>query len=242
MNKFWKFSTITNKNENDNDNESTENVLFLNGVIAEESWYSDDITPKMFRDELDKYSGDLTVFINSPGGDCFAASEIYTALKEHKGKITVKIDGIAASAASVIAMAGDMMEMSPTAMIMIHNPSMLLYGEASELEQGIDFLNEVKESIMNAYQLKTGLSRSKLSHLMDAETWFNARSAHDMGFCDKVMYTDDSEKDGGEDMIFDKTVMVTNTIAAMRKKLKPIAPKKTGADIAQFETRLNLLK
>ena len=95
---------------------------------------------------------------------------------------------------------------------------------------------------MNAYQLKTGLSRSKLSHLMDAETWFNARSAHDMGFCDKVMYTDDSEKDGGEDMIFDKTVMVTNTIAAMRKKLKPIAPKKTGADIAQFETRLNLLK
>lgn len=219
MSKFWKFETVRNKI--DEDKESTENVLFLNGVIAEESWYSDDITPKMFRDELNQYSGDITVFINSPGGDCFAASEIYTALKEYKGKVTVKIDGIAASAASVIAMAGDMMEMSPTAMLMIHNPSMMLYGEASELEQGIDFLSEVKESIINAYQLKTGLSRSKISHLMDAETWMNAHSAHDMGFCDKILYSDENEEKDTEDMIFDKTTMVTNTIAAMRKKLKP---------------------
>lgn len=240
MSKFWKFETVRNKI--DEDKESTENVLFLNGVIAEESWYSDDITPKMFRDELNQYSGDITVFINSPGGDCFAASEIYTALKEHKGKVTVKIDGIAASAASVIAMAGDMMEMSPTAMLMIHNPSMMLYGEASELEQGIDFLNEVKESIINAYQLKTGLSRSKISHLMDAETWMNAHSAHDMGFCDKILYSDEDEEKDTEDMIFDKTTMVTNTIAAMRKKLKPIAPKKDGENISQFEKRLNLLK
>lgn len=240
MSKFWKFETVRNKI--DEDKESTENVLFLNGVIAEESWYSDDITPKMFRDELNQYSGDITVFINSPGGDCFAASEIYTALKEHKGKVTVKIDGIAASAASVIAMAGDMMEMSPTAMLMIHNPSMMLYGEASELEQGIDFLSEVKESIINAYQLKTGLSRSKISHLMDAETWMNAHSAHDMGFCDKILYSDENEEKDSEDMIFDKTTMVTNTIAAMRKKLKPIAPKKDGENISQFEKRLNLLK
>ena len=242
MSKFWKFETVRNKS--DDENESTENVLFLNGVIAEESWYSDEITPKMFRDELGKYSGDLTVFINSPGGDCFAASEIYTALKEHKGKITVKIDGIAASAASVIAMAGDMVEMSPTAMMMIHNPSMLLYGEAAELEQGIDFLNEVKESIMNAYQLKTGLSRSKLSHLMDAETWFNAHAAHDLGFCDRVLYTEDNNAEKDENVVFDKTVMVTNTIAAMRKKLKPITKpeEKSGEDIAQFEKRLNLLK
>ncbi|MGM9938021.1 MAG: head maturation protease, ClpP-related [Candidatus Ornithomonoglobus sp.] len=240
MNKFWKFKTIKNKiNE---DEESTENVLFLNGTIAEESWYSDDITPKMFRDELNKYSGNLTVFINSPGGDCFAASEIYTALKEHNGKVTVKINGIAASAASVIAMAGDMMEMSPTSMLMIHNPSMLLYGEVSELEQGIDFLNEVKESIINAYQLKTGLSRSKISHLMDAETWMNANAAHDLGFCDRILYTDDNEERETENMVFDKTAMVTNTIAAMRKKLKPIAPKQTGEDIAQFEKRLELLK
>ena len=243
MDKFWKFKTI--KNKIGEDEESTENVLFLNGVIASESWWDDDVTPKMFRDELDKCNGDITVFINSPGGDCFAASEIYTALKEHKGNITVKINGIAASAASVIAMAGDMMEMSPTSMLMVHNPSMMLYGEASELEQGIEFLNEVKESIINAYQLKTGLSRSKISHLMDAETWMNANAAHDYGFCDRILYTDeedDEEEKDTENMVFDKTAMVTNTIAAMKKKLKPIAPKKTSTDVAQFEKRLELLK
>lgn len=241
MSKFWKFKTI--KNKIDEENESTENVLFLNGTIASESWYSDDVTPKMFRDELDRYKGDLTVFINSPGGDCFAASEIYTALKEHKGRITVKINGIAASAASVIAMAGDMVEMSPTSMLMIHNPSMLLYGEASEMEQGIEFLNEVKESIINAYQIKTGLSRNKLSNLMDAETWFNAHSAHKLGFCDKILYTENDSKDDAEEMVFDKATIVTNTISAMRKKLKPIRkPYDTGIDIGQYETRLNLLK
>ena len=244
VDKFWKFKTV--KNKTGEDEESTENVLFLNGIIASESWWDDDITPKMFRDELDQCNGDITVFINSPGGDCFAASEIYTALKEHKGNITVKINGIAASAASVIAMAGDMMEMSPTSMLMVHNPSMMLYGEASELEQGIEFLNEVKESIINAYQLKTGLSRSKISHLMDAETWMNANAAHDYGFCDRILYTEndedeEDEKDTGN-MVFDKTAMVTNTIAAMRKKLKPIAPKETGTDAAQFEKRLELLK
>ena len=219
MSKFWRFKTV--KNKIDEENESTENVLFLNGVIAEESWYSDDVTPKMFRDELNQYDGDITVWINSPGGDC-----------------------IAASAASVIAMAGDMVEMSPTSMIMIHNPSMMLYGQASELEQGIDFLNEVKESIINAYQIKTGLSRSKLSHLMDGETWMNAHSAHDMGFCDKILYGNDDSTDN-QDMIFDKTTMVTNTIAAMRKKLKPIVKpedSKYCIPSEQFETRLNLLK
>ena len=141
-------------------------------------------------------------------------------------------------------MAGDMVEMSPTSMIMIHNPSMMLYGQASELEQGIDFLNEVKKSIINAYQIKTGLSRSKLSHLMDGETWMNAHSAHDMGFCDKILYGNDDSTDN-QDMIFDKTTMVTNTIAAMRKKLKLIVKpedSKYCIPSEQFETRLNLLK
>lgn len=242
MSKFWRFQTVTN--QIDAETESTENVLFFDGVIAEESWYSDDITPQMFRDELKQHSGDLTVWINSPGGDCFAASEIYTALKEHNGRITVKVNGTVASAASVIAMAGDMVEMSPTAMMMIHNPSMLLYGEAAELEQGIDFLNEVKEAIINAYQIKTGLSRNKISNLMDAETWMNARSALDMGFCDRVLYTDNADK-AAPAMVFDKKVMVTNTISAMRKKLKPIEKPKDkpeGISAEQFEKRLSLLK
>ena len=241
MDKFWRFKRVQNKI--DDDTESTENVLFLNGVIASESWYDDEVTPQMFRNELEQYSGDVTVFINSPGGDCFAASEIYTALREHKGRITVKINGIAASAASVIAMAGDMVEMSPTSMLMVHNPSMMLYGEASELEQGIEFLNEVKESIINAYQLKTGLSRAKLAHMMDAESWMNANAAHDLGFCDKILYTENTENNiYPENMIFDKAAMVTNTVAAMKKRMKPIPPKKQGEDISQFEKRLNLLR
>lgn len=147
-------------------------------------------------------------------------------------------------ASIVFDVAGDMVEMSPTAMMMIHNPSMLLYGEAAELEQGIDFLNEVKEAIINAYQIKTGLSRNKISNLMDAETWMNARSALDMGFCDRVLYTDHADK-AAPAMVFDKKVMVTNTISAMRKKLKPIEKPKDkpeGIPAEQFEKRLNLLK
>lgn len=241
MNKFWNFKTV--KNEAEEGVEPTiETVLTLNGPIADESWWGDEVTPKLFKSELDEVKGDLTVWINSPGGDCFAASEIYNALKEHKGKITVKIDSLAASAASVIAMAGDTVLMSPVSMMMCHNPSMMLYGEVSELEQGIDFLNEIKESIINAYQNKTGLSRAKLAKMMDAETWMNAKSAYDLGFCDKILYTDNEEKKTTSDFVFDKTSMVTNTVSAMRKKLKKIEKEPEGLDIAQFETRLNLLK
>jgi ATP-dependent Clp protease protease subunit len=256
---FWNFRKVLNEDET-----VKENILTLNGYIAEDSWFDDDVTPKQFKSELASHIGDVTVWINSPGGDCFAASQIYTALKEHKGKITVKIDGIAASAASVIAMSGDMIEMSPTAMIMAHNPAMVLFGGASELEQGIEFLNEVKESIINAYALKTGLSRAKISKLMDAETWMNARSAFDLGFCDRILYTDDSEKQ--EPFIFDKVAMATNTITAMKHKLKviikadvpevplePVEETKTPVEVAvpppvdgtmclaQFEKRLELL-
>jgi len=142
MNKFWKFKTVKNKSETEEE-EKIENILVLNGAIADESWWGDEITPAAFKEELSNYKGDLTVWINSPGGDVFAANEIYNSLKEHKGKITVKIDSLAASAASVIAMAGDMVYMSPVSMFMCHNPSIMLYGEVSELQQGIDFLNEV---------------------------------------------------------------------------------------------------
>lgn len=240
MNKFWNFKTVFNEDK-------TENVLILNGYIAQESWFGDEVTPQLFKSELNNYKGDITVWINSPGGDCFAASEIYTALKEHSGKITIKIDGIAASAASVISMAGDMVEMSPTSMLMVHNPAMALFGEASELEQGIEFLNEVKESIINAYQLKTGLSRAKISKMMDAETWMNAKSAMEYGFCDRMLYSDNNADYQTDDasvfdaFVFDKTAMATNTITAMRKKLKTIQAHK-GEDISQFEKRLNLLK
>ena len=172
MNKFWNWKN--RKVRNDAEEETTERILELRGTIAEESWYADDVTPKMFKDELLSGSGDITVYICSPGGDCVAAAQIYNMLSEYPGKVTVKIDAIAASAASVIAMAGDTVLMSPTGILMIHNPATIAFGDHNEMLKAIDMLAEVKESIINAYQLKTGLSRAKLSKLMESETWMNA--------------------------------------------------------------------
>ena len=131
----------------------------------------------MFRNELFAGSGDVVIWINSPGGDCVAASQIYSMLMDYKGKVTVKIDGIAASAASVIAMAGTEVLMAPTALMMIHNPATVAFGDHEDMQKAIDMLAEVKESIINAYEIKTNISRAKLSHLMDSETWMNANKA-----------------------------------------------------------------
>ena len=144
MNRFWNW--VKNEAEPAEPAE-----LRLNGAIAEESWLEDDVTPAQFRAELEAHPGDVTVWINSPGGCVFAASQIYTMLRNHNGKITVKIDGIAASAASVVAMAGDETLISPTGMLMIHDPMTLAYGNKADMEQTITMLEEVKESILNAY-------------------------------------------------------------------------------------------
>lgn len=165
-------------------------VLHLNGAIAEDSWFDDDITPAIFNSELNSGSGDVTIWLNSPGGDVVAAAQIYNMLLGYPGHVTVNIDGIAASAASVIAMAASTVAMSPVSMMMIHNPATLAIGDESELGRAIDMLASVKESIINAYQLKTGLSRAKLSKLMDAETWMDARAALDLGFADTLITSD----------------------------------------------------
>ena len=170
-----------------NDDESRS--LYLDGVIAEESWFSDDITPAMFKEELFAGNGPITIHLNSPGGDCIAASQIYTMLMDYPHDVTVQIDGMAASAASVIAMAGTKVCMSPTSMMMIHNPFTMAMGDTEEMRKAIQLLDEVKESIINAYQIKTGLSRDELSKLMDGETWMNALKAKELGFCDEVLYT-----------------------------------------------------
>ena len=164
-----------------------ERTLFLNGTIAEESWFDDDVTPQLFKDELLSDSGDVTVWINSPGGDCVAAAQIYNMLMDYKGNVTVKIDGIAASAASVIAMAGNKVYVSPVSMLMIHNPMTVAMGNAADMEKAIEMLQSVKDSIINAYEIKTGLSRARLSHLMDAETWMDANKAVELGFADEIL-------------------------------------------------------
>ena len=187
--RFWNWV----KNEQE---ESPVRELHINGAIAEESWYDDDVTPKLFREELLSGEGDIVLFLNSPGGDVFAASQIYTMLMEYKGNITVKIDGIAASAASVIAMAGTEVLMSPTSCMMIHNPLTIAFGDAEDMQKAIAMLGEVKESIINAYEIKTGLSRAKISHLMDSETWMNANKAVELGFADGILYTGEVVGDG----------------------------------------------
>ena len=179
-------------------------VLHLNGAIAEDSWFDDDITPAIFNSELNSGSGDVTIWLNSPGGDVVAAAQIYNMLIDYPGHVTVNIDGIAASAASVIAMAASTVAMSPVSMMMIHNPATLAIGDETELGRAIDMLASVKESIINAYQLKTGLSRAKLSKLMDAETWMDARAALDLGFADTLITGDkkpfaDTEDDPDDD-------------------------------------------
>ena len=179
--KFW-----TWKNQAD-DEASEERVLELYGTIAEESWFDDDVTPAMFREELFAGDGDIVIWINSPGGDCIAASQIYSMLMDYKGNVTVKIDGVAASAASVIAMAGTQVLMAPTALMMIHNPMTVAFGDHTDMQKAIEMLDEVKESIINAYEIKTNLSRAKLSHLMDSETWMNANKAIELGFADDIL-------------------------------------------------------
>lgn len=245
MKKFWnwKSQTVTNQEMKE---QTVERTLFLNGTIAEESWFDDDVTPQLFRDELNAGSGDITVWINSPGGDCVAAAQIYNMLMNYKGNVTIKIDGIAASAASVIAMAGTKVVMSPVSMMMIHNPATVAFGDSADMQKAIAMLDEVKESIINAYEIKTGLSRAKLSHLMDAETWMDANSAIEMGFADEIMQRNvsDSIEVPKVSMVFSRAAITNSLMDKLSAKCR-IQPKseptnKVSAD--SLMERLNLMK
>jgi ATP-dependent Clp protease protease subunit len=182
MNKFWKWEV---KNEADG---GEQRVLRLEGVLAEDSWFDDDVTPEAFREELESGSGDISLHISSPGGDCVAASRIYTMLRDYAGKVFVQVDGLAASAASVVAMAGDRVLMSPTALMMIHNPMTVAAGDTDDMRAAIKLLDEVKESIINAYETKTGLTRDEIARLMDKETWMDAHRAVELGFADGILF------------------------------------------------------
>ena len=208
----------------------------------------------MFRSELQKHSGDVTVFINSPGGDVFAASQIYTMLRNHSGKVTVKIDGIAASAASVVAMAGDETLISPTGMLMCHNPMTCAMGNKADMEKAIELLEEVKESIINAYETKSHLSRNKIAKLMSDETWLNAKKAHEMGFVDGILFAEKKkpfpseeekepdENEKKENSLTAMTYSKSKNLSAFLSKVSASAESVTGTPIDQLEKRLALLK
>ena len=263
--KFWNW--IKNEDESVPDMERT---LFLNGMISDETWYGDEVTPQLFKDELNAGNGNITVWINSPGGDVFAAAQIYNMLRDYKGSVTVKIDGIAASAASVIAMAGNTVCVSPVAMMMIHNPATMAMGEAKDMQKAIVMLNEVKESILNAYESKTGLTRARLSHMMDDETWFNAKKAVELGFADKILFDsdedekkkeseepekkpdegsegeeeekkDDGEKEKKKKLPFQQDSMMFSTKAMNESFLSKVSHTDAMIPVNQLEKRLSLL-
>ncbi len=243
MRKFWNWAK---------DEDTGQRILWLEGVIAEESWFGDDITPAIFKEELFAGDGPVLLHINSPGGDCVAASQIYTMLMDYPADITVQIDGVAASAASVIAMAGTTVRMSPTALMMAHNPWTSAMGDSEEMRKAIALLDEVKESIINAYQIKTGLGRQELSDIMDAETWMNANRAKELGFCDEVMY-EDGEGAKPSFIFSAKTAartLMNRLAASVPRDAVPRIPEKPENEpvtdnrvrAADLEKRLSLLK
>lgn len=231
MRKFWNWI----KNE-----DTGINTLCLNGVIAEESWFGDEVTPKLFKSELMNCTGDIEVQINSPGGDVVAAAQIYNMLMDFKGNVTVKIDGIAASAASVIAMAGTTVIMSPVSLMMIHNPLTVAIGDSEEMQKAIDMLSEVKQSIINAYEIKTGMSRLKISNLMDAETWMNAHKAVELGFADEIMYVDNNTSDETVTFAFSRRA-VTNALLDKMVIKKATKTNKNQPSIEALKERLKLI-
>lgn len=189
MRKFWNWVT----------NDVGERTLRLEGPIDSDDVWGDSVTPAWFRSELESGEGDITVWINSPGGSVFAAAEIYTMLRDYKGKVTVKIDAIAASAASVVAMSGDTVLMSPVAMLMLHDPATVAMGNTRDMQKAIETLDAVKESIINAYHAKSGLSRNKISTLMSNETWLDAKEAFKLGFCDEILFTAEEKPEEEEE-------------------------------------------
>ena len=220
--KFWNWI----RNEG-----ASERTLFLNGEISDETWFGDEVTPQAFRDELESDTGNVTVWINSPGGDVFAASQIYSMLRDYKGSVTIRIDSLADSAAS---------------------------GNTRDMEKAIDILNEVKETIINAYAEKTNLSRKKISELMSNETWMNARKALELGFIDEILFQDgkpapepEAEDEGptGEEAPKDKqeAVPVSDVLYSRRAvedsffaKVTEKEPTK-GVRITDLDKRLHLL-
>ena len=231
MNRFWKW-----KNEASSDGQEARS-LEIYGEIASESWFDDDVTPDMFRSELMAGTGPVTVWINSPGGDVIAASQIYTMLSEYPGKVTVKIDGIAASAASVVAMAGNEVLMAPTAMMMIHNPATMAFGDHNDMKQAIRMLDEVKQSIINAYERRTHLPRDEISRLMENETWMNARRAIELGFADGML---EGIARAAEDAAFSFASRTAE--ASLREKLVARYSKRnsnTGREISALLEKLN---
>lgn len=176
--RFWNFKALDEKT----------GELTLYGEISNETWWGDEVTPKEFKSDLDELGeiDTLNIYINSPGGDVFAGQTIYSILKRHKAHKNVYIDGLAASIASVIAMAGNTIFMPKNAMMMIHNPWTIGMGNAKDFRKLAEDLDKIRESLIAAYEGHSALTRDEIIEIMDSETWLTATECEEYGFCDVV--------------------------------------------------------
>ena len=249
VNRFWNWADSPNNDAT----EQGDRILRLEGVIAPETWLDDEITPAVFKEELNAGNGPVIVWINSVGGDCVAAAQIYNMLMEYPAPVTVKIDGIAASAASVIAMAGTTVLMSPVSTMMIHNPATVAIGDHTDMEKAIEMLDAVKDSIINAYEIKTGLSRKEISRMMDSETWFDAHKAVELGFADGILQPVSQSVIAGQspavDMadakqgtLFSRQAADTVLVNKLRDVCPAVSEEQHGVDAEALYARLEALK
>ncbi len=195
------------------------------------STYPSKVQQAIANDEDD----DITLNIASNGGDVFAASEIYTMLKDSGKTVTVNIQGLAASAASVIAMAGNTVKMSPTSQMMIHKALVSTVGNSDDLEHESGVLNSIDESIAAAYELKTGLSQTDILQMMSNETWMNAKVAVDKGFADEIMFNESDDEPTFENAVHQlpsKSAInkFKNLIAKEKLNKQPSQPKNSLRD------------
>lgn len=214
MPNFWSFKNLSDE----------ESELRIEGEIIDDSWawiyeWFDEpyASPNKFRKSLAEHKGkNITVWIDSWGGDVFAGVGIYNALKEHKGKVTVKVDGKAVSAGSLIAMAGDEVLMSPGSILMIHNPWSKAVGESKDMRHTADVLDEVKEAILNIYKTKVDKSREEIAQMMDNEEWMSARKAVAEGFADGILHLE-SEESISASYSVSRIAVMNSATAAMQK-------------------------
>lgn len=214
-------------------------TIVPNDVKEIYEWFGIDVTsPNDVSNVIEQLDGEeVEVEINSGGGDVYSGSEIYTSLKNYPGKVNVKITGIAASAASVIAMAGDRVQISPTAQIMIHNVSSTRSGDYRDMQHEAGILENYNKSIANAYMLKTGLSQEELLEYMNKETWLNAQQAKELGFVDEIMF------DEGNQLVASMTngfVLPPQVISKIRNLLS--TPSDGDQNKKLYQARLNFLK
>lgn len=238
---FWNFKNLSDAAAE----------LRISGDIVDDdvSWFYDwlDIphaAPNAFRQALKEHAGKaLTVWIDTAGGSVFAASGIYNALKEHKGHVTVKVDGQALSAGSIIAMAGDEVLMGPVSMMMIHNPWFRAAGDANEFRHHAEVLDQVKEAIINAYETKTGLNRDELWKLMDEETWMNARRAVELGFANGILYQEDADPEPAAMSAFAfSRLAIQNKATASMRRFFDVAAAAHGDAPPELALQIELMK